>query len=314
MNDEKFNWVPVVSSSGKPLMPCHPARARDLIRKGKAVPKWKKQLYYIQLVDRVDGDLQPVACGIDPGSKREGYTVKSATKTYLNINSHACGYVKDKVSFKRVMRKLRRSRHTPCRAKRSNRSRSLNFIPPSTRARWGLKLRISAWLSKFYPISAFVVEDIIYETIEGKNIRSNSSFSPLQVGKKWFYEQLSKLANVFTKVGRDTYNLRRDHGLIKTRLKMAEDFSAHCVDSWVLANWHTGGHLKPDNQTLMILKPIDYRRRQLHVATPVKGGCRRRYGGTMSSLWWVGIPRTELHSQTQYTEKEKHNRLNSAIV
>lgn len=30
-------YVPVVSSSGSPLMPCHPARARELVRKGRAL-------------------------------------------------------------------------------------------------------------------------------------------------------------------------------------------------------------------------------------------------------------------------------------
>jgi len=28
--------VPVLSSTGRPLMPCHPARAKELIRKGRA--------------------------------------------------------------------------------------------------------------------------------------------------------------------------------------------------------------------------------------------------------------------------------------
>ena len=64
-------YVPVVSKTGRPLMPCHPARARELVRKGKAVRRFNRGLFYIQLTGREDGDKQPIAVGIDPGSKKE---------------------------------------------------------------------------------------------------------------------------------------------------------------------------------------------------------------------------------------------------
>ena len=85
----KQRWVPVVSSTGKPLMPCSPKRARKLMKSGKAVPRHLKGLFYIKLTDRSDGDTQSVAVGIDPGSSFEGYTVKSTTRTFLNVNSLA---------------------------------------------------------------------------------------------------------------------------------------------------------------------------------------------------------------------------------
>lgn len=53
-------WVPVVSKTGKVLMPCSPRRARRLLRKGSAKPKWKDGFYYIQLTEREDGDTQDV--------------------------------------------------------------------------------------------------------------------------------------------------------------------------------------------------------------------------------------------------------------
>ncbi len=34
--------IPVNSKSGKPLMPCKPAKARKLLQSGKAVKKWSK--------------------------------------------------------------------------------------------------------------------------------------------------------------------------------------------------------------------------------------------------------------------------------
>ena len=54
MNDggNPVQYVPVVGKSGKPLMPCLPARARELMQKGKAVGKWKVGIFYLKLTER----------------------------------------------------------------------------------------------------------------------------------------------------------------------------------------------------------------------------------------------------------------------
>jgi hypothetical protein len=106
-------YVPVVSKIGRPLMPCHPARARELVRKGKAVWRFNRGLFYIQLTGREDGDKQPIAVGIDPGSKKEGITVKSEAHTYLNIQADAVTWVKEAVATRRQMRRARRYRKPP---------------------------------------------------------------------------------------------------------------------------------------------------------------------------------------------------------
>ena len=64
---------------------------------------------------------------------------------------------------------------------------------------------------------------------------------------------------------------------------MADIFSAHCVDSWVLANWFTGGHVKPDNTRMLAITPLRFHRRQLHYLQPEVGGKRKPYGGTLSN-------------------------------
>ena len=132
-----------------------------------------------------------------------------------------------------------------------------------------------------FPIVRFVVEDIAAVTKKCQR-RWNKSFSPLEVGKNWFYEQLRKLAPVDTKKGYETKELRDAAGLKKTSKKLDETFEAHAVDSWVLANSYTGGHIKPDNTKILCVAPIDFRRRQLHLLQPAKGGERRRHGGTRS--------------------------------
>jgi len=221
---------------------------------------------------------QPVACGIDPGSKKEGLTVKSSIHTFLNIQADAVTWVKDAVETRRNMRRIRRNRNTPYRQPRYNRARGC--LPPSTKARWDWKLRLASWLSKLYPISCFVVEDIKARTTGRR--RWDRSFSPLEVGKWYFYTELNRLAPVETKQGWETKELRDAAGLKKSGNKMSETFDAHCVDSWVLANWSTGGHLVPDNTQLLCATPLRFHRRQLHVLQPAEGGIRKLYGGTRS--------------------------------
>jgi len=187
-------------------------------------------------------------------------------------------WVSKHVETRRGMRRLRRYRNTPYRKNRAN--RSIGGLPPSTKARWQWKLRICRWLSRLFPIETFVVEDIKAHTRGGR--RWNCSFSPLQTGKAWFYDELKKLGHVETKQGYETKELRDEHGLKKTGRKLAEVFESHCVDAWVLANWWTGGHTKPDNTRLLCISPLRFHRRQLHKLQPRRGGVRSPYGGTRS--------------------------------
>jgi hypothetical protein len=126
-------------------------------------------------------------------------------------------------------------------------------LPPSTRARWQWKLRLARFLCRLFPVSVFVVEDIKAGT-RGKR-RWDQSFSPLEVGKQWFYVELSKLAEVW---------------------------EAHCLDAWVLAESVVGGKTSPDNRRLVCIAPFAWHHRQLHRFQPEKGGKRKPYGGTLS--------------------------------
>lgn len=287
-------FVPVVSRSGKPLMPTSNRKANKLIAKGRALRRFDRGLFYIQLVDREDGYTQPIAVGIDPGSKKEAYTVKSAAHTYLNIQADAVTWVKEAEETSTQMRRTRRYRKTPYRRCRPNRRQGQFRLPPSTRARWGWKLRLCRWLARRYPIVTFVVEDVQAVTKQGKR-RWNASFSPLEVGKQWFYVELAKLAEVRTVEGHETAEWRKHFGLSKSKNKLSDTFEAHCVDSWTLANLWIGGHDQPDNTAMLYIVPLRFHRRQLHRLQPEQGGIRKPYGGTLSLGFkrgsWVKHPK-----------------------
>lgn len=274
-------FVPVNDSQGKPLMPTTPARARRWIKSGKATAFWKGGIFGVRLnVEPSSHVVQPIAVGIDPGSKREGYSVLSSAHTYLNIQAEARDGVKQAEKDSTRMRRTRRNRTTPCRRPRPNRHQSKKKLPPSTRARWQWKLRLATLLCQLFPVSVFVVEDIKAAT-RGKK-RWDQQFSPLEVGKHWFYAELGKLAPVVTRQGYETRALREQLGLKKTSKKLAEVWEAHCIDAWVGAASAVGGKTAPDNRRLLCMAPFVWHRRQLHRFQPEKGGKRKPYGGTLS--------------------------------
>jgi hypothetical protein len=266
-------------------MPTTPARAKRWIKSGKATPFFSKGVFCVRLnVEPLNRKYQPIAVGVDPGSKREGFTVKSKAHTYLNLQTHAVDWVKDHVETRRNMRRARRFRNTPCRQNRKNRLANKERLAPSTKARWQWKLRICKWFASIFPITVFVVEDIKAKT--WKNARKwNVMFSPLEVGKQWFYSELRQIANLEARSGNDTYVERQARTLKKSKNKLSNKFDAHCVDSWVLANWYVGGHTVPDNTRLIEVVPLEFHRRQLHRLQHQVGHIRPRYGGT-KACWF----------------------------
>ncbi len=283
--------VPVLDSQNVPLMPCTEKRARLLMERGKALPYYQKGIFCVKMVvEPSERNYQDIALGIDPGSKREGYTVLTKNAVVLNITTDTPDQVKKSVEMRKILRRSRRSRKTPYRKCRSNR-KSLSKsgrVPPSTKARWDAKLRMIKVLTSIIPITYINVEDIKAVTKESKR-RWNRSFSPLDVGKVYFYNRIEKefSAIKLTKtLGVDTSNHRKMRGFEKSRKKLDYIWEAHNVDSHCLAEIVLGVQVKPYTK-LIALEWLKFYRRQLHVTVPAKDGFRRQYGGTVS----MGIPR-----------------------
>ena len=290
--------VPVVSADGTPLMPCKPAKARKLLRDGKALKRWNRLgIFYVRLnFDPKKPAYQPIAIGIDPGSKFEGFSVVGTKDTVHNIMSEAVDWVKKALEQRRQMRRARRYRKTRSRKCRGDNRHSSaeGRVPPSTRARWDAKLRIIKQLQRILPISAAVVEDVKAETRRNHR-RWNANFSPLEQGKQHFYSELRKSFQLITKEGWETEQLRKNYGLEKIEDKSRPIFESHCADAWALAASQTGAE-HPTTRALYYLVPLRWHRRQLHRLQPARGGIRRREGGTVS----LGLKRGTLVRHIRY--------------
>ncbi|MGI0496239.1 RRXRR domain-containing protein [Limnospira platensis] len=291
--------VPVLSPSGKPLMPTKPSRARRWIRDRTAVGRWSDLgMFYVQLTQQPSGEeTQPIAVGVDPGKLYSGVGVQSPKATlFLAHLILPFPAVKDRMKQRRMMRRGRRGRRInrnwaysqrAHRQKRFN-NRRQNKLPPSIRANRQLELRVVTELCRLFPVSK-----IVYEYVKA---RGSKSFSPVMVGQKVMLGWLSKLAQVKTQFGYETANLRTELRLVKSKDKSAQTPETHAVDGLTLAcsefvkyePFHTAntrGHtwkglvqLTPSIFKVIRRPPIS--RRQLHLMVPAQGGVRRKYGGT----------------------------------
>ena len=81
-------FVPVKTKDGEQLMPMHASRARKLVKRKEATPYFDNGIYCIRLnKEPSERETQDIAVGVDPGRKKEGFTVKSESHTYLNVQS-----------------------------------------------------------------------------------------------------------------------------------------------------------------------------------------------------------------------------------
>jgi len=141
----------VLDKNKNPLMPCHPARARKLLKQGKAAV-YRLKPFTIVLLFREEGEMQPVELKVDPGSKTTGLALvlegKQSRKVIWAANLHHRGTaIKSSLEARGSLRRGRRARNTRYRQPRfENRVRSKGWLPPSLQSRvdnvvnWGKRL------------------------------------------------------------------------------------------------------------------------------------------------------------------------------
>ena len=104
-----MNRVFVLSKTGKTLMPCHPARARQLLHDKKAVIK-RLYPFTIQLTHRSEEYIQPVELKFDPGSKQTGIGIVLHGKNRLSaiygaVLTHRGNEIKNNSDSRRMIRR-----------------------------------------------------------------------------------------------------------------------------------------------------------------------------------------------------------------
>ena len=164
----------VLDKNKNPLMPCSPARARRLLKKGKAYV-FRYAPFTIIIKDRSGGDMQPLECKIDPGSRTTGITLVLHGKTKIQVIwaahlEHRGQQITSSLISRRATRRSRRHRKTRYRKPRFlNRRRKKGWLAPSLRSRLQNVVTITLRLQKLAPISDIHMETVRFDTQKMQN-------------------------------------------------------------------------------------------------------------------------------------------------
>ena len=161
--------VLVLDADQQPLMPCHPARARRLLKAGRAAV-FRRYPFTIILKDRVGGDVQTVQVKIDPGSRTTGIALVADAQrgkrvVWAGELQHRGHVVREKLLARRQLRRGRRGRKARYRPPRfNNRRRPAGWLPPSLRSRLQ---NVQTWIARLYrfaPVNSISLELVRFDT------------------------------------------------------------------------------------------------------------------------------------------------------
>ncbi|MGC9541973.1 RNA-guided endonuclease IscB [Streptomyces sp. UG1] len=164
----------VLDKHHHPLQPCTPARARKLLRKGRAVVH-RHTPFVIRLTDRTiaESEVDGVEVGVDPGSKHTGLAVfttqagerRARFAVQLDHRGAIIRKNRKKLGQRAAYRRRRRSKNLRYRAPRFlNRRRPDGWLAPSLRHRVDTTVSWIDRLSRWAPVRAVHVERVAFDT------------------------------------------------------------------------------------------------------------------------------------------------------
>lgn len=153
----------VIDSCGMPLLPTNGARARILLKKGKA-KIYSVIPFTIQLLRKVDSPVGEFKVGIDDGAKEAGVSVAYKKNVVFAGNIKLRQDVSKKILQRAQYRRTRRSRNLRHRKVRFLNRGNEGWIPPSTKQRKDSIIRVITDLMKRINITECVVEQGQFDT------------------------------------------------------------------------------------------------------------------------------------------------------
>lgn len=305
--------IPVIAPDGiTRLMPTKYRRAQAWVEAGKA--QWIStdlNIKAVQLLAEPSGyDIQPIVVGVDPGKHFTGIGVVSQRATLLQLHLVLpFERVKARKSAQRILRRARRGRRInrklafKLRNHRQKRfdNRKQKGLPPSIRANKEMEKRIITEICKLFPVTCVVWEVVkadIDQTSGRKGARSGKGFSPVMVGQAIMVNWLRRYLPVYELQGWQTKLIRERLGLVKIKDKKSQTPQSHAVDGIAVAasyfvryqafdNGRERGHdwvgwIQLTSSPFRVITRPQLYRRQLHFENSIKGGGRKRKGGTVT--------------------------------
>jgi 5-methylcytosine-specific restriction endonuclease McrA len=178
----------VLNKNQQPLDPCKPARARLLLKQGKA-KVYRRYPFTIILTEEItDSITHNHQLKIDPGAKTTGLAILQDNRVVWGAElTHRGFQIRDALTLRRQLRRSRRNRKTRYRKPRFlNRRKPEKWLPPSLMSRVH---NILTWLKKligFCPITSISQELVRFDTQKMEN--PEISGTEYQQGTLYGYE------------------------------------------------------------------------------------------------------------------------------
>src|SRR5712692_3064543 len=151
-------FVYVLHGHGKPLMPCHPRKARRLLKAGKAQVV-KMVPFTIQLLYGSSGYTQEVALGMDAGTQHIGVSATTEQQVLFEAEVLPRTDIQELLATRRHFRHARRNRKTRYRQARFlNRKKRDGWLAPSVQHKVACHIKTITLVHQLLPMSTTTIE------------------------------------------------------------------------------------------------------------------------------------------------------------
>lgn len=149
--------VYVIGIDGNPLIPCKPAKAKKLLKSGKA-KVFKMFPFTIQLNFECENVVQKVKLGIDTGFENIGFSCVTEKTELFSGTVLLDGNTSSRLTEKAMYRRLRRKKLWYRKPRFLNRKKKRGMLPPSVERRYNTHLKIINLCKQILPISSVRIE------------------------------------------------------------------------------------------------------------------------------------------------------------
>jgi hypothetical protein len=168
-------FVYVLNCHGEPLMPCHPRKARLLLKEGKA--KVAKMVpFTLQLLYGSSGYKQEVSLGVDAGTRHIGVSATTEQRALFEAEALPRTDIQALLATRKQFRRARRNRKARYRKARFlNRKKTQRWLAPSVQHKVDCHVKTIWLVHQILPVSnttievaQFDIQKIRNPEIEGK--------------------------------------------------------------------------------------------------------------------------------------------------
>ena len=161
----------VLNMRGKPLMPCSSAKARHMLKAGKAVVA-RRTPFTIKLTIATGETKQDVTLGVDAGAKYVGISATTEKEevfaSEVELRQDITGLLADRLAFRRA-RRNRKTRYREPRFNNRVRSKNKGWLAPSVENRIQAHISRIEAVCRVLPITKIVIETASFDIQKIKN-------------------------------------------------------------------------------------------------------------------------------------------------